>query len=617
MIFRTQIDIDEIKNIFKDAKNTTEPNKKIIREKLYNKLNDTYSLLKESNIKQLHFHLPNNESFLRFHRPYKFGDDLTKIRETVKYVNENKKPIFGFEEGRIYNGYRFVFPLSYKNEYIGSVEISFSTIAMTTEMIKNFNVVSKFLISKDIVKEKVFKSEKNNYSQSLFEDFLYETKIANTIRHFNKNNEIATASNKTKKILKQNAMSIHSFSLYDEASKSIMTFIKVINPVTNKVSGILTIRSDNHYVASQTTNFYLLLIGATITILFSLVFIYKSINEKKILNELVDEKTNILTKINRELEESEYVLEILNENLEQKVDERTKELKLANENLKLFIDTQDSIVILTDGEELNFANKKFFEFFGFEDLENFNKYHNCICEYFIENDRFFHLGKLKEDENWVSVLETLGHSQRVVSLMRSDFKVHALSVTINKFNENLKIITFTDISQTMLGYIKLEEKTIHDKLTDAYNREYFEQNYKRHINQFKNDGYKFGLALLDIDHFKLVNDTYGHDMGDEILIKFVKIIEEYSRKDDILIRWGGEEFIMILKVNSKKDLEKALEHIRKVLEIQKYGIVGQKTCSIGGTIFKDDEDIKETIKRADTAVYEAKETGRNKVVISI
>ncbi|WP_373069740.1 diguanylate cyclase domain-containing protein [Sulfurimonas sp.] len=295
--------------------------------------------------------------------------------------------------------------------------------------------------------------------------------------------------------------------------------------------------------------------------------------------------------------------------------ELLKKLESAYKNLEKFIDSQDNIVILTDGEELLFANKKFFNYLGYDNLEQFKKYHNCICELFIENDRFFHLGKIKEDENWLNVIQTLPHTERIVSMLVNDLNPHAFSVTANHYDENTLIVTFTDISQTVLEHIRLEKKAIHDKLTDAYNREFFELNYNKLIHNFKEQGYQLGLALLDIDHFKDVNDTYGHDVGDEVLIQFVNTINKYSRNDDYLIRWGGEEFIFILKVTSFEALEKALEHLRKVIEIQEFNKVGKKTCSIGGTVYRDNEDISQTIKRADEAVYEAKAKGRNKVVL--
>ena len=284
-------------------------------------------------------------------------------------------------------------------------------------------------------------------------------------------------------------------------------------------------------------------------------------------------------------------------------------------NLKRFIDTQDNIVILTDGKELVFANKKFFAFFNYEDIDSFKKEHKCICELFLNNDRFFHLGKIDEDENWIDILPGMPHSQRIVGMLSQALSIHAFSISINDFDENLKIISFTDITQTMLEHIRLEDKTIHDKLTGAYNREYFEQNYQKLIEKYTLDDHYFSLGVMDIDHFKRVNDTYGHDIGDEVLKHFVKIIDKFTREEDILVRWGGEEFVIILKVKSQNDLFKALDHLRKVIEIEIFETVKNVTCSIGATIYKNDEDIYRTIKRADEAVYDAKAAGRNRVQI--
>lgn len=292
-----------------------------------------------------------------------------------------------------------------------------------------------------------------------------------------------------------------------------------------------------------------------------------------------------------------------------------QKLESSYKNLEKFIDTQDNIVFLTDAKEIQFANKKFFEYLGYLDLEDFKNHQKCICESFIENERFFHLGKVKEGENWTDHIKALPHSKRVVSILGKDFKPHTFSISINDYDENLYIISFADISQTMLDNISLENKVIHDKLTGAFNREYFDQNYQSLLEENRSTGHLLGIALLDIDHFKSVNDTYGHDVGDEVLKHFVSTVHKFSRVDDIFIRWGGEEFILIVKIQTKADLSKVLEHLRKVIEIQNFPTVGQKTCSIGGTLYKEGEDIEQTIKRADEAVYDAKAAGRNRVVV--
>jgi diguanylate cyclase (GGDEF)-like protein len=289
-------------------------------------------------------------------------------------------------------------------------------------------------------------------------------------------------------------------------------------------------------------------------------------------------------------------------------------LETAYKNLERFIETQDNIVLLTDSKEMKFANKKLFEFLGIGSLEEFKTKSNCICGYFNNDDRYFNLTKKEEGKNWIDSILNLAPSKRVVSINDKQLKPHAFSVSINEYDEETYIITFTDISQTIEENIQLEEKVLHDKLTNAYNREYFERNYQKIIEEANKNDQDIAIALLDIDHFKSVNDTYGHDVGDKVLVEFVDTIQKYSRKEDILIRWGGEEFVLVLKVPSKDSLKIALENIRKSIENHNFDTVGQKTCSIGATIHKN-QDIHQSIKKADECVYKAKESGRNRVVV--
>ena len=93
-------------------------------------------------------------------------------------------------------------------------------------------------------------------------------------------------------------------------------------------------------------------------------------------------------------------------------------------------------------------------------------------------------------------------------------------------------------------------------------------------------------------------------------------ISKFSRNEDIVVRWGGEEFLLILKVRSKSSLEKALENIRSMIESNNFEYINTLTCSIGGSLYIKDEKIEDTIKRADTALYYSKANGRNRVSIN-
>lgn len=352
---------------------------------------------------------------------------------------------------------------------------------------------------------------------------------------------------------------------------------------------------------------------------------YKKTKDK--IDEIIDLKINskikpyrIITKDNLTKWVSNYI--VVEKDKDDNVthitgisEDVTKE-QMTLQNLKKFIDSQENIVLLTNGEEINFANKKFYNFFGASNLDDFKNRYESIEYAFVENERFFNVQKVGPEENWLDAIQSLPESQRVVTMLGSDFKLYAFSISVSDFDNKNYIISFSDISQTMIEKIELEEKTTRDKLTGAFNREYFERNYERIIEEIENSNEKLGVAFLDIDHFKRVNDTFGHDVGDDVLIHFVKTVNKSSREHDTLIRWGGEEFILLLRVTNENRLEDTLERIRHNLEKEKFPTIGNLTCSIGATVYQDNEDIDKTIKRADESVYDAKTQGRNRVIIS-
>jgi diguanylate cyclase (GGDEF)-like protein len=272
-------------------------------------------------------------------------------------------------------------------------------------------------------------------------------------------------------------------------------------------------------------------------------------------------------------------------------------------------------VILSSGESITYANQKFFEFFNLKNLNEFLSKNQCICEKFIRDDKFFHLGKVDNNQSWLDAIKVLPQSKSIVAMIGKDSLIHSFSVSINFYEHNIYILSFTDISDTMVEQIRLQEKTLHDTLTDAYNREYFEQYIDQIIIDYTKSDSLLALCMLDIDFFKKVNDTYGHDVGDVVLRELVDVIDKFSRENDILIRWGGEEFIILFKISSPKSLAKVLEKLRKAIEKHLFATVEHITCSLGSSIYKEGEDINSTIKRADKALYSAKNSGRNRVVI--
>lgn len=326
LIFDTKINTPEVLEIFKDAKDASIEDQKHIREKLYKNLLHDYNIFKKYNIKQLHFQLPNNMSFLRFHRPNKYGDDLTDIRSTIKYVNETKKFIDGFEEGRIYNGYRFVFPLFYQDEYLGSVETSFNTLAITLDLIKNYNVFANFLISKDIVESKVFSNEQSNYRKTVFEYFLIEKEMMETTQKLYPHKTSLQYSSKTIQYINHNSLTDQSFSIYDSKTNLILTFIKIKNPVTHKVVGAIMIKNSPKYINNKTMNFYIVSTVFLLLLGIIMFFIHKRLQSVQLIQQQ-----------NKELEQ-------LNNSLEIKIQEAIEE----NSKKDAMLHTQTKMAALGD-----------------------------------------------------------------------------------------------------------------------------------------------------------------------------------------------------------------------------------------------------------------------------
>ncbi len=163
---------------------------------------------------------------------------------------------------------------------------------------------------------------------------------------------------------------------------------------------------------------------------------------------------------------------------------------------------------------------------------------------------------------------------------------------------------------------ELNKLAITDNLTNLFNRRKLEELLKDELNRSSRFNHTFGLAILDIDHFKEVNDTHGHQIGDEILIEFASVLKNNLRKTDFVGRLGGEEFIIICPESNLQDVTDLMEAFRVKIANHNFKSIVNKTASFGVTISKEGDTIDSLIKRADTALYEAKDSGRNKVLVN-
>ena len=177
----------------------------------------------------------------------------------------------------------------------------------------------------------------------------------------------------------------------------------------------------------------------------------------------------------------------------------------------------------------------------------------------------------------------------------------------------------TNISARYRLEQKLRVLSERDALTDVYNRRKMLQELDSHLERCKRYEQQASLVLIDLDYFKKINDYYGHDVGDKVLVAFTRLCQQHIRQSDILARMGGEEFLVLMPGVDEKEAFSSAERLRRLISsypMKKVGCQLPVTISIGmSRLHPQDADASEALKRADIALYQAKRSGRNRVHI--
>jgi diguanylate cyclase (GGDEF)-like protein len=444
-IYYARIDNPEIKVLFAQgvkSKDLAEKNR--YRKLLYHKLSELYQKLILYDFRQLHFHEKNNISYLRFHRPEKYGDDLTGVRYSVEYSNREQKSICGFEEGRIFNGYRFVYPIFFDDLHIGSVEISVSMKIIVAQLSECFKQKSQFIILKSQVAKKVFKSEISNYVTWFADDaYMLDREIA--------------------------------------------------------LEGIL----QNKITEKDTL---------------------------KIKNALAANREN----------GSPFCVEV-------KVDSMP--------------------FILSFLPIKNFRGKNVAYIFALFDGEEIKR---------MDADLYF-----------------------ILFLLLSLFILLILFIVYYRFSQN-----------------KIEKLATFDSLTNVYVRGVIMRVIKNEYEKYKRYKTPFSLIMIDVDHFKNINDTYGHVVGDLVLTGIAGIMLNNIRESDSIGRYGGEEFIVFLPETNAKNAAIVAEKLRQKIASHIFHLAGKVTVSLGVVeMYEQVQSANELIEETDKKLYIAKNEGRNMTVV--
>jgi len=237
-----------------------------------------------------------------------------------------------------------------------------------------------------------------------------------------------------------------------------------------------------------------------------------------------------------------------------------------------------------------------------------------------QNNRIFKSGKHQEScykKLWEMILSGEVYTNTFVNKKKNG-EIYYEEQTITPIQDadgNIKyfVSTSQDITQKIHLYKELKTLATKDSLTNIYNRYKLNQIIDEEIVRNKRYNETFALLMFDIDKFKNINDTYGHDAGDDVLVELSKLILDSIRESDKFGRWGGEEFMLLAPKMNRENAIKLANKLRKVVQEHTFPKVGHITVSIGVALFEANLSKESILKTVDEALYLSKKSGRNKV----
>ncbi len=222
---------------------------------------------------------------------------------------------------------------------------------------------------------------------------------------------------------------------------------------------------------------------------------------------------------------------------------------------------------------------------------------------------------------WVSTtilpfLDAAGRPEHYVSVRTDITSIKMAEMMLESNQERLEELVAqrtAELAEREAAFQRLSET---DMLTGVANRRKFDETLLVETSRAQRHGLSLMLVMLDIDHFKSLNDTYGHQVGDSVLVEFAQLLASNIRAHDFLARWGGEEFAVLATLSEGEDPRQFADKLRALIAANDFSAVGHITASLGLSLYRTEEDIDALLSRADKALYAAKSNGRNRVEVT-
>lgn len=289
-------------------------------------------------------------------------------------------------------------------------------------------------------------------------------------------------------------------------------------------------------------------------------------------------------------------------------------LEQYKKNLISFIQLNSNITLLSSKNNIISINKVGLDFFGYASLKELNDEHISISDFFIETENC--INKHTYGKKWLEKLAENSKENLTVNIRgEMDNISQFFHIKVSKMRYNTTyLISLNNISNLVREKEEIRTIADHDALTHIYNRVKFNSMFTQIIEASVRHEEDFSIILFDIDHFKSVNDNYGHNVGDKVLVELVSLVKIGLRDKDVFARWGGEEFVILCKRTSIRQAEELANRLRKDIESYTFDVAKKLTCSFGVSQFQVGNSKNELFQRVDEALYEAKGGGRNQVI---
>lgn len=549
---------DTIARILFETSYADRAKQKELQEELKRRFIDFYNLKRFELFSGMSVFDKNQKVFYRFHDP-KFYADVVSWRPMVREGVKNYLYQKGLEIDDYGEAYRFSYPLFWDGNYVGMYEYALSLEALVQQMEKIYGDRYMFLFHKEAIEGKIppLKMQKEYKHFSIAEkDFVMNNDPLKEFKSCGVYKELA-ATREFAEALDSLEPSVIDYA-YENLSNALV-IVPVKELYGTKAGYIVADIGDNPkplYLQRALFDAFLLFFVGVVVFYF-----YRKMFKQQL-----------------------YVRNLL--------------------------DSQHQMLVITDGEQLQDANRTFFRFFGYKDIGAFKKEHNCVCDFFLEGDGY--LQKEKNGVSWYDFIHDNPYQkQRVKMYDKLLGEERVFEVSFEFFEETHRtFLSFRDVTEQLLREEELETKANFDKLTAIYNRQKFDFFLEKEIKKAQRYGSAFSLIMFDIDHFKKINDTYGHDVGDYVLAEIARAVKEHTRDVDIFARWGGEEF-MIITNTPLEQAQNLAEKLRVLIQNHSFNYGIRLTCSFGVTQFVAEDNEKTIAKRVDTLLYSAKNHGRN------